>query len=110
MGRDSRPGAQDTGRMGFRYPAEPHDERPVIVYREPFWKDEDERFAYERAVRLCPLSQYGHLDVFAYLREVGEVATGLEPGRVVQPMPHVHLSRRERDEQLDKLRKQEGSL
>lgn len=77
--------APNTGRMGFRYDWEPLDDRPCIVYTEPFWAGPEEEARWLRAVRSCPLSEYGHLDVFSYLRAVGEVATGLRGG--VKSMP-----------------------
>jgi hypothetical protein len=73
-----------------------------IMY--PFWESEDEEMAYVKAVRSCPLSQYGSLDFFAYLREVASVAHALPGG--LPTMPHVRMSRAERDRQLAKLRAQ----
>ena len=67
----------DTGRMAFRYEWEPMDDRPTVVYREAFWKDEAERVRYERAVQLCPLKEYGHLIFSDYLGEVVKVAKAM---------------------------------
>ncbi len=101
----------DTGRLGFRYPGEPEDERALVLrYLFPFWNSPDEEAVWLRAVRSCPLSEYGHLDLYGYLRAVGEVATGLAGGQPVQAMPHVRMSRRERDQRLMALREQEGKL
>lgn len=86
----------NTGSMAVRYEWEQPDERPCIVYREPFWEDEAERLRYERAVKMCPLSQYRHLDMFDYLAEVAKVARGLKPGPS-EPQP--------RDEMLAEMRK-----
>jgi hypothetical protein len=69
---------QDSGRLGFRYEWEPVDERPMVVYRQPFWSSPDEERLWLRAVRSCPLSQYGDLDFFDYLAEVGKVAAALK--------------------------------
>ncbi len=41
----------DSGRMGFRHDWEQRDGRPCIIYTDPFWENEGERLAYERAVR-----------------------------------------------------------
>lgn len=46
-------GPKDTGRMGFRRPDEPKDERPVLWIR-PFWKSPEEKAAYLEAVRNHP--------------------------------------------------------
>jgi hypothetical protein len=83
--------APDTGRFAYLGPEErpegSEDDRPRIVYRQPFWKDEDERMRYEKAVKACPLSKYGYLDVFAYLREVVTLAEGMAPqGEPVKAM------------------------
>jgi hypothetical protein len=94
----------NTGRIGYRHDWEPMDERPTIYYTEPFWESPEEEAVWLRAVRSCPLSEYGSLDVFAYLAEVGQVAVGL--GGKVRRMPHVRMSRAERDRQLQKLRGQ----
>jgi len=47
------PKDQNTGRMGYRWPEEPPDGRPVIN-RRPFWTDESERLTYEHAVETNP--------------------------------------------------------
>ena len=67
---------QDTGRLGFRYEWEPPDDRPCVVYYEPFWQPGEEAL-WTRAIRSCPLKDYGHLDVMDYLAEVGRVARGM---------------------------------
>ena len=83
MGRD--PGRArfnedpQSGRMGFRHEWEPTDERPLLIYTEAFWASPEEEARWTRAVRLCPLSEYGHLDLFQYLAEVGKVAETLQP-------------------------------
>jgi len=66
----------DTGRMGFRHEWEPPDERPLVIYPYPFWKDEDERERYERAAKHCPVWQYGHMALDQYLEAIVEVAEG----------------------------------
>lgn len=96
----------DTGARGYRMEWEPPDSRPQVYYSAPFWQSSEEEAVWVRAVHHCPLSQYGALDVFAYLRAVGEVATGLWSGRAVQSMPRRGMSGRERDAHLDKLRGQ----
>lgn len=94
----------NTGRLGYRTEFDAVDERPLIYYTEPFWESPEEEALWLRAVRSCPLSEYGKLDVFAYLAEVGQVAVGLS-GKVKR-MPHTRMSRVERDRQLAKLRGQ----
>jgi hypothetical protein len=49
--KDDKP--QDTGRMGFRWPEEPPDGRPVIA-ASPFWTSDGEQATYELAVRQHP--------------------------------------------------------
>lgn len=91
-------------RDGFRQEWEQTDDRPLLIYSEPFWESSEERSAWERAVAACPLSEYGELDAFVYLAEVGKVATGLRGG--VPTIPRPRMTRRERDERLRALRKQ----
>lgn len=43
----------DTGRMGFRWPEEPPDGRPVIDQR-PFWRNRSEQLTYEHAAETHP--------------------------------------------------------
>lgn len=88
MGREPANSKPDTGRMGFRNPeVDPYpDERPTIYWPHPFWKDEDERERYERAVRSCPVSQYGHLTLADYLAAVVEVAEGIKAQPLVKAM------------------------
>ena len=69
-----------------------------------FWESEDEEMAYVKAVRACPLSQNGQLDLFAYLREVASLAETLPGG--MRTMPRARQTRQERDRQLAKLRAQ----
>lgn len=79
----------DTGRLAYRNPEfDPMpDDRPTLVFRDQFWKDEDERLRYERAVKLCPLREYGHMKFDEYLAEVVKVAIGLRPsGELVKSM------------------------
>jgi hypothetical protein len=57
----------------------------------PFWSSSEEEAAYTRAVRLCPVGEYGHLEFFDYLAEVGKVArhllTGQEGPSLPRPAP-----------------------
>lgn len=76
-------------RNGFRTEHERQDERPLLYYALPFWADAEEERRYERAVRACPLSQYGHMRLPEYLAAVVEVAEGLEPRAAVKAMPEV---------------------
>jgi len=94
----------DNVRNGYRQEWEPTDDRPLLIYSEPFWAGADEQAAWVRAVQSCPLSEYGHLDVWAYLAEVAKVATGLRGG--VPTMPRPRMTRREMDTRLRELRLQ----
>jgi hypothetical protein len=121
MGKDNvRLVSQDTGQTAYHEADEGWKGKRVILQlggrptdcgearirlTEPFWQPGEEA-VWLRAVRACPVSQYGHLDLYAYLREVGVVATGLMAGQPVQPMPRRGLSPRERDARLGVLRAQ----
>ena len=96
--------AADTGLMAFRYPGEAPDDRPVIRYLRPFWEDGEEAL-WLKAVHACPLHASKDLDWFAYLREIGKVATGLGAKPPLHVMPR-RMSRREQDRRLIELRKQ----
>lgn len=79
----------DTGRMGFLGPDErpdgPEDMRSRIVYRHPFWKDEDERLRYERAAKMLPVSAYApEVNALQHMEAIVEVAEGLRPGKAVR--------------------------
>lgn len=50
---DTEEKAQDTGRMAFRQPGEPADERRAL-YLRPFWRSVEEKSAYLEAVRNNP--------------------------------------------------------
>lgn len=91
-------------RNGYREEHEATDDRPLLIYPEPFWESFAEMAAWLKAVQSCPIAEYGGMDAFAYLGEVGQVAVGL--GGKVKRMPHVRMSRVERDRQLAKLRGQ----
>lgn len=95
-------------RNGFREEHEPTDDRPLLIYPEPFWESSEEMGAWLRAVRSCPLREYGHLDAFVYLAEVGKLAAGLPGG--VRSMPRRGLTRRQMDERLKTLRGQAAKL
>lgn len=72
---------------GFRRAEDATDERPLLIDPYPFWRDWEEERRYTRAIRVCPPSTYGHLDVFEYLSEVAKVATGQTGRDVVKAMP-----------------------
>lgn len=73
--------------MAFRHEWEQADGRPCVVYPHPFWKDEEERLRYERAVKLAPPSQYGKLTLDEYLSEIVKLAEGIKPGPAPRSMP-----------------------
>jgi hypothetical protein len=77
--------------MAYRHEWEQPDERPMIVYRYSFWEP-GEDVIWERAVRACPLKQYGHLDVFAYLGEVAKLARSMDTAPKLRAMPRRGLS------------------
>lgn len=97
----------DTGRMGYRYEWEPVDERLCVVYTEPFWESKLEEATYAAAVAGNP-RQDGE-GPFAYIRRISELVTQ-ERAAGARPMPHARMSRRERDQELAKLREQAAKL
>lgn len=103
--RDEQPFNQrtDTGRMGFRHEWEGPDERPLIVYPEPFWADESERLTYEATVEDNP--RHEGEGPMAYVARLSALVVG-KYGRAVQPMPRARQSRAERERSLAKLRGQ----
>ena len=86
MGRE-RHEASDTGRMGFREPDEPPDERPLIA-RTPFWKDESEKLTYEHAVQVNPRKP-GE-GAMTYLQRLAEYVKG-KLDSAVRAMPDARL-------------------
>jgi hypothetical protein len=94
-------------RNGYRWEHEPSDERPLLIYPEPVWESAAEMAAWVRAVQSCPLREYGHLDAFVYLAEIGKVSAGLRP---VKSMPRPGLTRRQMDQRLRTLRGQAFTL
>jgi hypothetical protein len=95
-------------RNGYREEHEPTDDRPLLIYPEPFWESSEEMGAWTRAVQACPLAQYGGMDAFAYLAEVGQLATGMPGG--LRKMPRQRMTRRQMDERLKALRGQARKL
>lgn len=95
-------------RNGFRHEWEQTDDRPLLIYPEPFWESSEEQAAWLRAVQSCPLGEYGHLDAFVYLAEVGKLAAGIRGP--VKSMPRRGLTRRQMDERLKTLRGQAAKL
>lgn len=75
-------------RDGFRTELDRTDERPLLVYAHPFWASAEEEARYERAVKACPVREYGALRLDQYLAEVVTVAEGIRPqGTAVKAMP-----------------------
>jgi len=95
-------------RNGFRGEHEPTDDRPLVIYPEPFWESSEEMGAWVRAVQSCPPSQSGDMDTFAYMAEVGRLALALPGG--VRKMPRRGLTRAEMDARLKALRAQAERL
>jgi hypothetical protein len=108
MGRD-RPQPfntnPDTGRRGYRMEWEAPDERPLVVYTEPFWTDDTERMTYEAAVESNPIRETDTL--LDYLARVSATVVGKYKG--VLPKIKRGMSRQDRERQLQKLRGQIGS-
>ena len=95
----------DTGRRGYRMEWETPDERPLVVYNEPFWADETERMTYEAA---CEADRPRDADTLeGYLARISAAVEGRY--KRLPRMPHTRMSRVERDRQLQKLRGQIGS-
>jgi hypothetical protein len=92
----------DTGRMGYRTEVEAADERPLLYSPHPFWTDETERMTYEAAVEADPIKETDYR--LAYVARISASVEGKY--QRVGSMPHVRMSRVERDRQLAKLRGQ----
>ena len=79
--------APDSGRLFWREPGEPRDERPTLLIR-PFWRDEQEAAAYLIAVRNNPRTVDLERDeiesVMAYL---GRIASIVAKTYVPRPGP-----------------------
>jgi hypothetical protein len=93
----------DTGRRGYRHEWEQVDERPLLIYPFPFWQDETERMTYEAAVEANPRRE--DEGAMSYMARLSAVVEG-KYKRIGLAMPHVRMSRVERDRQLQKLRGQ----
>ena len=92
----------NTGRMGYRQEWEAADERPLLYSPHPFWTDETERLTYEDA---CEADHPRETDsLLSYLARISATVEGKY--KRVQSMPHVRMSRVDRDRQLAKLRGQ----
>ena len=104
-------------RNGWREVDEPTDERPPILhgacpcagcreYEGDIWRDKTERMTYEDAVTADPIKDDEYR--LAYLAKISAKVEG-KYERLAKSMPHVRMSRVERDRQLQKLRGQIGS-
>jgi len=98
---DRQEAPQQTGRLGYREPHEPRDERPCIDHA-PFWRDESERLEYEHAVESWPRKPgEGALSYIARL-------AGIVEGRLApagKTMPHA-LGRAAHERRLNELEAQ----
>jgi hypothetical protein len=101
-------------RNGWREADDPTDDRPLILrgacrcrgcreYGGEVWHDETERMTYHAAIESNPKRE--DEGPMAYAQRIAAVVAG-KYSRAVQGMPHVRMSRRERDAQLSKLRGQ----
>lgn len=93
----------DFGRMGFRYPDEPVDERPVLR-GAPFWHDASEQCAYEDAVQQNPRRE-GE-GPMAYAARISGIVTGLY-AKAGMKMPRVRMSQREWERKQNELKQQD---
>ena len=89
--------------MGFRYEWEPRDERPMVIYPEPFWRDRMEQATYEAAVAGNP--RRPDEGAFSYMKRISELVTQ-EREAGAKDMPKAKQTRRERDGRLGELREQ----
>lgn len=67
----------DTGRNGFRYEWDPGDERPLVIYTVPFWRDRLEQATYEAAVVGNPRRE--DEGAFSYIQRISEIVTEERP-------------------------------
>jgi len=107
VGKDSRQpfnAEPDTGRLGYRTEFDRTDERPLLIYPEPFWTDETERMTYEDAVEANPRRE--DEGPMAYVARISAVVEGKYQRAPVAAMPRPRMSRVERDRRLAKLRGQ----
>ena len=81
----------DSGRIGFRYPDEPVDERPVIVLA-PFWTDASEQCAYEDAVQQHPRKDSE--GPMAYAQRISSIVVG-KYAKAGLAMPRTRMSQAE---------------
>lgn len=84
--RPSTP-TKDTGRMFFRLPEEPRDERPVLIIAD-FWNSAEEEGAYTKAVRenqqIVDLEAGTIESPLSYIQRLAEIAAKhplVKPGR-----------------------------
>ena len=101
-------------RNGWREGDEPTDDRPLILhgvcpcagcrqYGGDIWQDETERMTYESAAEADRPQDADTL--LSYLGRISRAVEG-KYARAVRPMPHVRMSRQERERQMQKLRGQ----
>jgi hypothetical protein len=83
----------DTGRLAYRNEWELIDERPCVVYTYPFWEP-GEDVIWEKAVKACPLKEYGHMKLDEFLAEVAHLAVGMDRNKpAVKSMPGLGRAR-----------------
>jgi hypothetical protein len=101
-------------RNGWREDDEPTDERPLILhgacpcagcreYSGDIWRDKTESMTYEDAIEAAPIQPDEYR--LAYLAKISAKVEG-KYQRAGKSMPHVRMSRQERERQLQKLRGQ----
>ena len=85
---DSRP--EDTGRMGFREPGEPPDDRQNVISRRPFWRDSSEELAWLYAVEQArPFRKSDTLT--EHLERIANIAGAELKGKPAKDFPETRL-------------------
>ena len=92
--------------MGFRYPDEPPDGRPVIVL-SPAWEDETERMTYEHAVSANPRRE--DEGAISYIQRISSIVTGRYQ-KAGLAMPRRGMSQREWERKRNALNRQAQTL
>lgn len=102
---------RDTGRMGWRWPEEVPDGRPVIDVR-PFWTNESERLTYEHAAETHP-RRPGEGPI-SYIQRLAGIAAGRlavkQPPAKAMPPKQRTLTDAEWNERNNALQKQREAV
>lgn len=94
MTRERNLKPEDTGRMGYRWPDEPPDGRPVIDQR-PFWEDPSEQEVYEHVAATNPRRpDEGAMSYIARLATLAQSRLTVPKARL--PLPAKSMSPKQR--------------